>query len=190
MYNGNAKCPGCGRPGTEIGRPNKDSLCWECENFIKVGRNVVDYYKLVRRVPVFPEHKQMCMTWYTIRIRAIDKAVEQLLRTMQVFDYTFCSSMKSINDSLLAGRFDAITSRDNYSIPSAMIDAAKNLCDVVRQVSEDLEDKERSYEKDLEYILKQREKDIYKEGIKEGANLLISLNRGEITPEEINKRTM
>lgn len=188
MYKGSSKCPGCGKSGDERPRASKDSLCPWCQDFLKIGNNAATYYGLSRARWVFPDHKQMNLTWYTIRIKAIDYALDQLLRSVSVFDKEFCSRYADWRDNLLTGRIDPLISRVTYSIPERCIEAAKNLCDVVRQVSEDLEEKERNYEKDLENSFKQKEDEIFKKGIKEGTNLLFSLNRGDITQEEINKR--
>lgn len=188
MYKGDTKCPGCGKTGKESPRANKDSLCYYCRDVLKLGNNVITYYGLSRGRYVVPDHKKMILTWYTIRIGAIDNALNSLLNSVSVFDNEFCSRYADWREEILTGRLDPLTSRVTYSIPERCIEAAKNLCDVVRQVSEDLEEKEKNYEKELEYSFKQKEDDIFKKGIKEGTNLLIRLNRGEITQDEINKR--
>lgn len=188
MYRGSSKCPGCGQTGYDSPRENKDSLCLGCKRIYKIGKNVEDYYNLSRTWYVIPDHKQMYLTWYTIRIKAIDYALDELLRSVSVFDKEFCSRAADWRDSLLTGRLDPLISRVTYSLPEPCIDAAKNLCDVVRQVCNDLEEKENNYKKELEYSFKQIEDEVFKKGIKEGTNLLFSLNRGEITQEEINKR--
>lgn len=188
MYRGSSKCPGCGQTGENSPRESKDSLCLECKRIYKLGKNVENYYNLFRIRYTLPDHKQMVLTWYTIRIKAIDYALDELLRSVSVFDQEFCNRAGSWRDTLLTGRLDGLTSRETYSIPERCIEAAKNLCDIVRQVCEDLEEKENNYKKELEYRFKQKEDEIFKKGIKEGTNLLFSLNRGEITQEEINKR--
>lgn len=50
MYEGAAPCPGCGKPGSEKARNSKDGLCYDCEQAIRLGYNLIERLNL--KIPI------------------------------------------------------------------------------------------------------------------------------------------
>lgn len=72
MYQGNSKCRGCGRTGTEAPRVSKNHLCPECAQYLLIGVSVTVRYNL--RVIVVEDGKiycrgQLCEIWKGENIR-------------------------------------------------------------------------------------------------------------------------
>lgn len=130
----------------------------------------------------------MELTWYTIRIKAIEKSLVTLLNSFSEYHQIYIKNWGNGIDNYLCKRCDALTAYHRILLPDITVNAAKEFTDTVRQVCDDLNDKERNYKEELEKQLNNERNDIYNEGVAHGRNLLIQLNNGEITAEQINNR--
>lgn len=89
MYQGNSKCSGCGRSGTEAPRVSKNHLCPYCAQCLLVGITVADKYNL--RIIVAEDGKtycrgQLCELWKEEASRCVGCPMERF-------------SLKEIKDS-------------------------------------------------------------------------------------------
>ena len=80
MYQGNSKCSGCGRSGTEAPRVSKKHLCPDCSQYLLIGISVADRYNL--RVIVAEGGKtycrgQLCELWKDEASRCIPCPMER-----------------------------------------------------------------------------------------------------------------
>ena len=188
FYEGSAPCPGCGRTGEDVPRKSKDSLCYDCEMALSIGRAIVKERNLDRNHYNMDDLRIGQMTWYTISIRSVESALCDLLRTFSKFDQNRVSMKGGISESQLAGRADAFTARDSFVLPDITFNAAKKLCEVLKDVCHELNKARDNYQKELDEQLRQQKNDIFNDGVAHGRNLLFQLNNGEITADEINKR--
>ena len=188
FYEGSAPCPGCGRTGEEVPRKSKDSLCYDCAMALSIGRAIVKERNLDRNFYKMDDLRIGQMTWYTIPIRTVETALDELLKTFSQFDESRVSMKGGFSESQLAGRADSITAHDNFVLPDITFDAAKKLCVALKDVCRELEDARNNYKKELDEQLRQQKNDIFNDGVAHGRNLLFQLNNGEITAADINKR--
>lgn len=187
LYEGHAPCPGCGRPGEEAPRASKDSLCYDCVKTLSIGRAIVKERNLDRNHYNMDDLRIGQMTWYTISIPTVESALNELLRTFSQFDQNRVSIKEGIVESQLAGRADSVTANDNFILPDITFNAAKKLCESLKNVCWELRRDRDNYQKELDAKLNEERNRIYNEGVTHGRNLLFQLNRGEITAADINK---
>ncbi len=184
MYEGKEPCPGCGRTGEEVARTGKNELCHDCKKALEIGRALVKEKNLERNYYRLDDLKIGVLTWYTIRIREIDKALSELLMTFSEFDKNFAVDSRL---DTLAGRLEATTARDIYVLPVKTFEAAQKLCNAIKDVAKQMEDDRRGLEDKMKEQLKHEKNDIYNAGVAHGRDLLCQLNNGEITPKDLEK---
>lgn len=188
MYEGVVPCPGCGKPGSEKPRNSKEGLCYDCANAIRLGYNLIDRLNLKNTYYLVPDHSKMNLTWYTIRIKTIERSLVTLLNSFSEYHQRYIKDWGSGLDNYLCNSGDSLTTYHCILLPDPTVNAAKEFTETVRQVCDDLCFKESNLKQDLELQLNNERNDIYNEGVAHGRNLLMQLNNGEITAEQINKR--
>lgn len=188
FYEGSAPCQGCGRTGEEEPRKNKNSLCYDCAMALSIGRAIVKERNLDRHYYNMDDLRIGQMTWYTIPIRSVESALDNLLRTFSQFDQNRVSMKGGFSESQLAGRADGVTAHDSFVLPDITFNAAKKLCESLKNTCRELNSARDNYKKELDEQLRQQKNDIFNDGVAYGRNLLFQLNNGEITADEINKR--
>ena len=187
FYEGKAPCPGCGRTGKDVARTSKDSLCHDCKNALEIGKAIVKERNLDRNYYLMDDLRTAIMTWYTIPVREIDKALTDLLQTFSQFDSRHVVMKGGLRESMLAGRLDAITAHDSFILPDVTFEAAKRLCESIVDACQQLKSDRENYQKELDKKLNEERNRIYNDGVAYGRNLLKQLNRGEITVNDFEK---
>lgn len=183
-YEGKAPCPGCGKTGEEKPRESKDGLCYDCEHQLAIGRAISEERDLQRKHYRLEELCVGEMSWYTIRVPELEHAVIDLLQTFSQFNEKY--AMYSYNH-VLAGRIDAVTGTYRLVLPERTFEAAKKLCEVLREAASQLINERDSFKAELYTELAKQKSAIFNEGVKKGRNLLVQLNAGEITLDELYK---
>lgn len=182
-YEGSAPCPGCGRTGEQVARKAKDALCHDCQEQLRIGRAIAQERQLERNYYKMEDIIVAELTWYTIPVAEIDKKLRNLLRTFSVFDSRNASYIPS-NEGCLAGRIEATTARDRFVLPRVTLDAAKELCGALKDACWDLKEQRENYRKELDAQLADQKNEIFNQGIARGRNLLMQLNRGEVSLQD------
>lgn len=184
-YEGNMPCPGCGRTGEQVARRAKDALCRDCEEQLRIGRSIAQERQLERHYYRMEDLIIAEMTWYTIPIGEISRKLCNLLRTFSTFDSRNASTMP-IGESVLAGRSDAVTQRDKFILPRVTFEAAKELCGALKDACWDLEKQRDDYREELNAQLADQKNEIFNQGVARGRDLLMQLNRGEISLQDFS----
>lgn len=187
LYEGSYPCPGCGRTGEETPRVSKNSLCYDCAMELSIGRAIVKERNLNRNHYNMDDLRIGQMTWYTISISSVESALYELLNTFSQFDQNRVNMKEGITASQLAGRIEGITAHKSFILPDITFNAAKKLCETLKNVCWELKRDRDNYKKELNAKLNEERNQIYNEGVAHGRNLLFQLNNGEITAAEINK---
>lgn len=58
LYEGKEPCPGCGRTGIQVPRTYKSGLCYDCEQNLKLGKQIVNYYGREYKTPMCKKYTQ------------------------------------------------------------------------------------------------------------------------------------
>ena len=171
MYTGKEICQGCKKPGTEITRYTKTSLCSICEKALKLGlkaqvENNIKYIRI----------RQHLHAYYADIINPI---LHDLLKALD-------------NPNAEFSGFDSIKHYfgDNcrtYTINKAFLKPIKDFCNQLENFyTEVKEEKEKIPKEAKEEVQKEKNK-IFNDGIKKGRDLLIQLNAGEISIKDFEK---
>lgn len=186
LYKGAAPCPGCGRTGEEVARSSKDSLCNDCMNTLKIGRVIVKERNLDRKYFLMDDLTKGFMTWYLIRDYDIDGSLRELLRTFSQFDSRYAVGFCR-QETMLAGQAGSGTSCDCFVLPKVTFEAAKKLCHAIKDAADELNRERDNYKDELDKKLNEERNRIYNDGVAHGRNLLMQLNRGEISVNDFEK---
>jgi hypothetical protein len=187
LYKGNAPCLGCGRTGEERPRYSKDSLCPDCQAALEIGKTIVKEKELDRKFYSMDELMTANMTWYAIPVQEIDNALRKLLHTFSQFDTRYAKWKGGTQDTYLAGHAGCGTANDRFCIPTITFDAAKELCQTIKDAAWELKSKTEKYREELQAELASEKDRIFNEGVEKGRNILMQLNNNEITPDQFIK---
>ena len=166
-YDGETPCHGCGRPGTEKTRSRKDGLCYDCQDLLKLGRQV--------KAENGRETKYTKVSLHIFACRNTNGNV--------AFD-KFLSAINNDDAADTNGYTDILptfgSNRKYYNIPEYIAEAVNELLQALNaEFEEAMYQRERIPKQVEEQMNKERNK-IYNEGVAYGRNLLTQLNRGEI----------
>ena len=187
LYKGKQKCAGCGRTGEECPRFEKDGLCHDCAEKLRLGREVAAQLATEYSEVRFPELSTIHMTWYEIPF--IQYAFKNFINRMTEFSTKFASKYgKTALDDFVLGRADCGTWYDTFVVPTEAVEPLKELCHALQDKMLEVKLKEDNMHRDLMKELDMEREEIYNEGVKRGRNLLAQLNSGEITVRELNER--
>ena len=187
LYKGKQRCAGCGRTGEECPRFEKDGLCHDCAEKLRLGREVAAQLATEYSEVRFPELSTIHMTWYEIPF--IQYAFKNFINRMTEFSTKFASKYgKTALDDFVLGRADCGTWYDTFVVPTEAVEPLKELCHALQDKMLEVKLKEDNMHRDLMKELDMEREEIYNEGVKRGRNLLAQLNSGEITVRELNER--
>ena len=185
MYKGKLPCIGCGKSGEEAPRKSKDCLCENCENSLKIGRAIIRERNLESKNYCLDEFKIGRIKWYTY-IENVENTLINLLNTFS--QYKDKNHIWGFGEQLYSNKLVSnLGASHEVILPTETFDAAKELCKALKEVNDDLEKKRQTYKTVLDKELAEEKNKIYNDGVRYGRNLLVQLNNGEITPNEILK---
>ena len=127
LYKGKQRCAGCGRTGEECPRFEKDGLCHDCAEKLRLGREVAAQLATEYSEVRFPELSTIHMTWYEIPF--IQYAFKNFINRMTEFSTKFASKYgKTALDDFVLGRADCGTWYDTFVVPTEAVEPLKELC--------------------------------------------------------------
>lgn len=183
-YEGKEPCPGCGRTGIEVPRTSKSSLCYECEQNLKLGKQIGDYYGREYKTPQIDDLTKCSLPYNSIPI--VYMKLRDFLITISRFEFKFArAGAKGLPENLL-NKMEGY-SNDNFVLPAETVDAAKDLCRTIYEKCREISDKEYYLRSEMRKVLEIERDKIYNEGIRHGRNLLLQLNNGEIGENDFFK---
>jgi len=188
MYYGKNPCLGCGRTGEERHRGMKDQLCWDCQEAIKAGYDVIKNKKR-------NEEEFASVTIANYSFRFLQTELPGPARKMP-------DKMPYVADGF---EQDKKKDKDYPGSSRELLDAFANILQELNHGERPVKKRywmEESWHENTYYIKKGIAKQIYdfvlclsrycnrikREEFERGKNLLISLNSGEITLGELEGR--
>ena len=187
MYKGKQKCAGCGRTGEEHPRYDKDGLCLECYEKLKLGREVSEQLQRKCSDIKFDELSNVHMTWYEVPF--IHHKLVDFIRSVVSFSTKFASVYgKPPCGDFLLGTPGCGTSYDSFAVPTDSVEPLKELCKTIQDKMLEVRAKEDNMRAELEKELDAERDRIYNEGVERGRDLLRQLNEGEIGVNDFKAR--
>jgi hypothetical protein len=188
MYQGKEVCQGCGKPGSEQWRHEKNDLCGSCRENLNYG--------IEKKKDDDPTvYKTVDAKWYKLRFyndgdvgRGLEDAFVSLLKSIDR------PTMKSTGWVELFSH-DAANgggASHHFKITEQQADSIKAVCCILTKQQDDYLKKMKDIEKEREAALSKVVRDernrIFNEGIEKGRDLLFQMNEGQITMEDFNSK--
>ena len=172
-YEGDKPCPGCGRSGKEITRESKDGLCPQCRRLLDKAR----IGEMESR-----EYSRVFVTWYSFFYAPLDTAVHEFLKKISMDEAKCLPIVGQYN----LGKRCAVTASNCYYIPRFVAVALDELIQALMKEGEMLRTAyDELPKKAAEEVAKEKQR-YFAEGVAHGRQLLIQLNRGEISLQDFN----
>lgn len=166
-YAGNKCCSGCGEPGYKKRRSTVDSLCYTCKIHLRKGRAQAEAEKVVKET----KSGKYCLTFFNdlvgryISPRDLNTGLTSLL--FQIGEKFHDESQQTDGETVNIGESHTYRRCTGLTIPEEIANILFQIATVIKCMGDEN----------------------YKEGKKDGINLLKQLNNGEITTGEFIKRT-
>lgn len=180
MYKGTDTCAGCNISGEVKPRLSKTAICNDCANAIKLGNTVNILEEKERYI-------NMGVRWYSFSFNnrdaggaEVEKAFTNLFKTLHV-GFQGCGSVD------LTPR-KAATASDSYNIRKDVYEALVQIVEALEIQQSNFKSEVDSYERKLLDEFRDKKNMVYNEGVEKGRELLFSLNNGEITLAEFEKK--
>lgn len=170
-YKGKEVCQGCGSPGTEKPRLDKNSLCYACHELMRAGsaamvERSIEYTRVLLHVHAYYS-SELNIAAHEL-MRSIDNPGGNVKATVSFKNCSGSNAYRYTIDSRLVAPIERLF---------------KNIDDRYWKLKEELDKIPRKAAEEVE-----RQRDvIFNEGVKYGKSLLARLNSGEITLGELDK---
>jgi len=170
-YFGKEPCHGCGKTGAENSRFNKNRLCEDCNELLKLGKSItidqaVSYVEFFQHFFAYEDELKIVHDFlsavhneYALKIRKVD-------------------SMKMTSGN--NGHF--------YKIDERFYEPLKKLFDDLDNLVSGLNKEKEKIPGIIKKQIANERDEIFNAGITKGRNLLLQLNAGEITLSDLEER--
>ncbi len=177
MYTGKEICQGCKKPGTEVPRVDKQSLCKSCNSLLRKG-SAVEFEKSIEYTSVRDwvngfssiDSEDMCL----------DALANSLFRALD----NKHAEVSKHGDSDRSQPHGGV----HYKIPTKVFEPLNLFLREINKKVREIRNIKIEAEKYARQAVEVEKDNIFNEGIAKGRDLLFSLNNGEITVEDFNKR--
>lgn len=174
-YEGKEICQGCKKPGTEVPRPEKNSLCPRCAQILNKG-NIVDIEDNTEYIGIaqhFFAYRSLSFNDNTL-----NEACIELLKSIDN-PYKKPITWETLNGYHGDNRIRVIIPLKFYKPLQMFLQKMSDYVGTIREEKENIPN--------LASKAIQAEKDkIYNAGIEKGRSLLFQLNSGDISANELN----
>jgi len=176
MYKGKECCQGCGKDGTQKPRYSKDKLCEDCKKIMELGKAVTSE-SLVEYVRV--------RDWYNgLSSWGFDD------NTLNKFATAVLERINNPN----APTKGELTLRANtghstvfYTVPKAFAEPFIEFVKILNEVVRDIKKQKEDISIQAKNAVRNEKNEIFNLGVEAGRDLLMQLNRGDITIDHFNK---
>lgn len=176
MYVGKEICQGCGKSGLNKPRKNKNSLCENCSQLLRISlenqhEDAVDYISVRDWIHGFSS--------YDFKDKSLDTLANEIFAILHNDNADAIQHCQTIRSQAHGSVYYNIP----ISIKDPLLTFFDNLANRIRDVRRYIEESEEIAHKAVQ---KERDK-IYNEGLEKGKKLLLQLNSGNLTMAEFEK---
>lgn len=172
-YKGKEPCQGCGRTGEEVPRREKNTLCEECSEYLRLGKQ---NEKIVGAI----HYMGIRVQWYKFHRNDLNSILFKFLDNVNNPDAPQAGGW-------LQTKSTGVTACEFYNVPKVLAEPMVTMLDELDEFGRKLYDYEKKLKEENERTLNKERNRIFNDGVEHGRNLLFQLNRGEITAEDINR---
>ncbi len=173
-YKGLEVCQGCNKSGSDNPRDNKNSLCSSCDRIFKLGSSK-DFESNIEYIRVHDWHNGYnSLEWGD---NTLDHLANELLGKLH---NPFADTKGSVDFPRRQH-----LGQNLYSIPVVYAESLKNFFIELNKKINDMKNKKEALDKKCRHavddVIKNERQRIFDEGISEGKNLLMQLNKGTLS---------
>ena len=174
MYKGKDKCAGCGSPGNEKSRSDREALCYDCKETLRIGKTRQQESKV--------KYSFIFQHYFAFTGKFLNNKIHEFLKAVDIpsAENTDGKPLQNIKYSSGGnGKYYHIDSRLTEPLKSLFLEMEKYSSNIEKQIEElpKLASKQANKERDK----------IYQEGVERGKSLLVQLNTGEITLQDFDQ---
>ena len=179
MYKGKEACQGCKIPGDIKFRYQKNDLCEDCKKAFAIG-STVRKEELIEYVFVIDWYNGYADIDWKNREHGLDELSNEIL---SILDNPTADTNGIINSPRAQGLGSA-----NYKIPKLLAQPIMDFfISTDKKITELKGIKEKAEEEARKAVSVEKNR-IFNEGVEKGRELLFSLNNGDLTMEDFNKK--
>lgn len=172
MYTGKETCQGCGRPGDEAPRSEKNKLCTQCKDELTIGRGVKRKKDIASGCAYVFQH------YHAFRTTELNHLVHKILSALH-------NDNAETEGSIVNLKYSSGSNGKYYKIPLEAFEPLKEFFLAIDKAAEELAPD--NIAKAVKEATRNERNKIYNEGVEHGRNLLFALNDGTITPADFAK---
>lgn len=176
MYKGKEICQGCGRTGSEHPRWNKDEMCHECNEVFKKGK-AISFEESIEYTNVRDWHNGFSKI--DMDDRTLDVFANEVLEALNNPTAKPTNTLETARSQYLGSR--------HYIVPTGFATPFNNLLNALNNNIRSLKKEKEEISVMAKNAVKDEKNKIFNEGVEEGRNLLMQLNRGDITMDDFSK---
>jgi len=183
MYKGKEPCQGCGRPGTEKFRYDKNCLCRDCQE-------IYDKYKASEIEGTTMEY--VCLRTY--RFGQMDISSRGMNTRLSLSNYLVNRILEGFNNKHakyqenVSINYMSSGQTERFIIPRVIYKALVGLIGNIREAVDEIREQQDAAFVATRTMIEQERTKIYNEGVEHGRKLLVQLNSGEITMKEFESK--
>lgn len=192
-YNGAEPCPCCGVSGNEKPRFKKNGLCDDCSCLVRIGKEYKQFYDNQLTDMSTLQLNGIANPFFYVGGKFDNKSTGKMLSNLINSipfpkNVGYRESAGKVND-----KYNTCWSDERVTVPNSMVQPIKDLVSSLQELAEFLEEQYKyiryEYKQQIENELKAeyeaKKQELIEQGRKEGKNLLMMLNKGEITANEM-----
>jgi hypothetical protein len=173
-YKGKEPCQGCGMPGSQVQRYDKNSLCLHCESARKRGLSRDQEDKLTYKSLVIHVH-----AW---RDNEIGDKIVAMLRQMHN-EHAECHG----SDHVFDGTGYQGSNVWRFSVDARIVPAVREILKIVNTRWYEMKKETEDLPKQAADLANQERTKIFNEGVQHGKQLLVQLNSGHLSLSDFEK---
>jgi len=175
-YDGKEPCQGCGTPGSEKRRRGKNQLCPDCKNIMEAGKRVlhlesVEYIRIRHHINTYDSK------WLNV----FSHAILELLHVPNVTNDCFNPKGWHVLKSTWGDNVK------DYDVPARFFEPLQKLFLELDDTLKDLRAREEEIPRKAREEVNKEYDRIFMEGIKKGRNLLLQLNKNEVSLKDFER---
>lgn len=173
MYKGKEVCQGCKKPGSDVPRRNKEDLCNNCAEKLKLGLSVTHESSI--------EYAYVFQHYYAFHGEFLNKMIHEILEALH-------NPFAEVPGGIEYIKWTTGSNGKRYKIDKRVLQPLKTLFIDLEKRIEDLSKQEERIPSLVRLETQKVKNEIYKEGIEKGKQLLLQLNAGDISINDFNNQ--
>lgn len=176
-YEGKEPCQGCGKPGSEMSRAKKDSLCSICRKMLERGKAVTNMEEIDESyIQIFQHHH----AFHGDETNRLCHEILSIFHNGNIQNAPYWDHNRTLKEAWGSNG-------KHYTIPKKLFEPLKTFFANLEKTFDQIGEKEKAIPENARKAVAKEKNKIFNEGVQKGRDLLVALNAGKITLAEFEK---